>query len=255
MQARTLLGLSCYGAKRFVEAAKYLGPAAKADPANSELHQVLAQSCLWAKNYPCAQEQFSQILQHNPDSAAAHMLLGQALDGLQRPQEAIAEFETAAKVAPQEPGVHFGLGYLHWKLRQYDDAKAELELELAADPNHAQALAYLGDIEMKRNNPEQALVLLRKAAELRNDIRLAHLDMGGILAQQKHLPEAIAALQHAERLDPLQPDAHLRLGRLYQASGNTAAAQKEFAKLRELHQKADEDIASKMSGAPPPAHQ
>ena len=84
MQARTLLGLSCYGAKRFVEAVKYLEPAAKADPANPELHQVLAQSCLWAKKYPCAQEQFRQLLQQNPDSAAAHMLLGQALDGLQR---------------------------------------------------------------------------------------------------------------------------------------------------------------------------
>ena len=116
-------------------------------------------------------------------------------------------------------------------------------------------MAYLGDIEMKKNNPEQALVLLRKAVELRNDIRIAYLDTGAILAQQNHTQEAIAALQRAERLDPSQPDAHLRLGRLYQASGNTAAAQKEFAKLRELHQKADEDIASKMSGASPPAHQ
>ena len=29
------------------------------------------------------------------------------------------------------------------------------------------------------------------------------------------------------------------------------AAEKEFAKLRELHQKADDDIASKMSASPP----
>lgn len=183
------------------------------------------------------------------------MLLGQALDGLRRAPEAIAEFEAAARIAPQEPSVHFGLGYLHWKLRHYDDEKIEFERELATDSNHAQAMAYLGDIEMKKNNPARALVLLRKAVELRNDIRIAHLDIGAILAQQNHTQEAIAALQHAERLDPSQPDAHLRLGRLYQASGNTAAAQREFAKLRELHQKADEDIASKMSGASPPAHQ
>jgi tetratricopeptide (TPR) repeat protein len=92
--------------------------------------------------------------------------MGQALDGLQRTPEAIAEFEAAAKAAPQEPSVHFGLGYLHWKLRQYDDAKSEFERELATDPNHAQALAYLGDIEMKSNNLENALVLLKKAVEL-----------------------------------------------------------------------------------------
>jgi tetratricopeptide (TPR) repeat protein len=97
--------------------------------------------------------------------------------------------------------------------------------------------------------------LLKKAVETRNDIRIAYLGLGAILAQQQRYPEAIAALQRAVKLDPAQPDAHLRLGRLYQATGNTAAAQKEFAKLRELRQKADEDIASKMSGSPPALRQ
>ena len=171
-----------------------------------ELHQVLAQSCLWAKNYSCAQEQFRQLLQQNPDSAAAHMLLGQALDGLQRTHEAIAEFEAAAKVAPrEEPNVHFGLGYLHWRLRQYDEAKAEFEQELAIDPNHAQALAYLGDVEMKRNNSEKALALLRKAIRLKSDIRIAYLDMGAILAEQNHHQEAITAFLQAEKMDPPDP--------------------------------------------------
>ena len=67
-QARTLLGLSYYGAKRYADAIKYLEPAAKLDPANIELHQVLAQSCLSAKKYPCALDEFHQILQQNPDS-------------------------------------------------------------------------------------------------------------------------------------------------------------------------------------------
>ena len=88
--------------------------------------------------------------------------------------------------------MHFGLGYLHWRLRQYDEAKAEFERELATDPRHAQALAYLGDIEMKHNNPEGALLLLRQAIQLRNDIRIAYLDLGAILADRttirKQLP-------------------------------------------------------------------
>jgi len=33
--------------------------------------------------------------------------------------------------------------------------------------------------------------------------------------------------------------------------GQTASAEQEFAKVKELHQKADEDIASKMPGKPP----
>jgi len=255
LQVRTLLGMSCYGAKRFAEAAKYLNTAAKADPGNVQLHQVLAQSCLAAKEYSCALEEFRQILERDPDSSAAHMLAGEALDGLGRTPEAVAEFQTAAATAPREPNVHFGLGYLYWKLHQYDDAKPAFEQELINDPGHAQALAYLGDIELKRNNLEQALLLLKKAVQLRKDIRIAYLDTGAILAEQHHYRDAILALQHAEKLDPEQPDAHLRLGRLYKSMGNTAAAEKEFAMLRQLHQKADEDIAAKMSGGSPQSHQ
>jgi tetratricopeptide (TPR) repeat protein len=145
-----------------------------------------------------------------------------------------------------------GLGYLHWKMRQYDDAKREFEAELSVDPDHPQALAYLGDIEMKRNEPEKALPLLKKAVQLKNDIRIAYSDLGAIFLERKQYQDAMTALQRAVELDPAQPDAHFRLGRLYHSMGDTAAAQKEFSRVRELHEKEDEDVAAKMSGAPPP---
>jgi tetratricopeptide (TPR) repeat protein len=255
LQPRTLLGLSYYGARRFAEAAQELELVMKAGPADPELLQVLAQSCLGAKRYSCALEQYQQILQKAPNSSAAHTLAGEALDGLGRTPEAITEFQTAIKVAPNEPNLHFGLGYLYWKSRQYDNAAIEFNNELAIDSENAQALAYLGDVEFRRDHPEKALGLLKKAVGIRNDIRVAYLDIGAILAQQNQHKDALAALQRAEKLDPAQPDVHLRLGRLYQAMGNKLEAQKEFAKLRELHQKSEEDISSKMSGSPPPAKQ
>jgi len=254
LQARTLLGLSYYGAKRFAEAAQYLKPAAESDPANAELHQVLAQSCLWARQYSCALDEFKQILQKDPDSAPAHVLSGEALDGLGKTPEAIAEFQAAANAAPREPNVHFGLGYLYWKSHQYDDATREFQAELALDPDQAQALAYLGDIAMKTDKPEVALPFLRKSIQLKSDIRIASIDLGVILAQQKQYPDAVAALQHAVALDPAEPDAHYRLARVYQEMGKTAESQKEFAKVRELKEKADqkdEDMVRKMSASPP----
>ena len=146
---------------------------------------MLAQSCLWVKDNECALEEFQQIVKQNPDSAAAHMLMGEALDGLERPAEAIAEFQAAIQAAPREPGVHFGLGYLYWKANEYDQAKSEFESELGIDPANAQALAYLGDIELKLNEPEKTLVLFHKAVQQRNDIRIAYADMSSIYAVQK----------------------------------------------------------------------
>jgi tetratricopeptide (TPR) repeat protein len=252
LQAQTLLGLSNYGAKHFVEAVTYLEPVAKSDPANSGLHELLAQSCLWAKQYACAQDEFRKILEQNPDSPAAHILLGEALDGLGRTSDAIAEFQQAAKASAPDPNLHFGLGYLYWKSRHYDEAKHEFETELTIDPNHAQSLAYLGDIEMKANNPDRALSLLRKAAGLKNDTRIAYLDLGVVLTQRKQYPDAITALQRAEELDSTEPDAHYRLAQVYKAIGNLPAARKEFARVSELHQKADEALVLKMPAAPSP---
>ena len=251
VQARTLLGLSYYGAKRFAEASEQLSQVAQLDPGNLELRRILAQSCLWAKKYDCALEAFRQIQLHDPDSVAAHMLSGEALDGLARTPEAIAEFQAAVKIGPREPDVNFGLGYLQWKLAHYDEARKSFADELAIDPNHPQALAYLADIDMKDNDPEKALALLEKVVKQRNDIRIAYLDLGAILTQQKRYTEAMAALKQAVKLDPSQPDGHFRLGRLYQATGNMPAAQKEFATVRELHEKQNEDVASKMPAPKP----
>jgi tetratricopeptide (TPR) repeat protein len=143
---------------------------------------------------------------------------------------------------------------LYWKLHQYDDARSVFETELSVDPANPQALAYLGDIEMKKDDLEKAIPLLKKALYLKDDIRIAHADLGAIYMEQKKYPDALAALQRAVKLDPAQPDTHFRLGRLYQAMGNAPAANQEFAKVRELHKKSEDDLLEKMSGSPPPLH-
>jgi len=252
LQARTLLGLSYYGTKQFDQAVKHLEVAVKSDTSNIQLHQVLAQSCLWAKLYSCALEEFRKIQEQDPDSMTSHILTAEALDGLGRTAEAIAEFQAAEKVAPREPNVHFGIGYLYWKQHKYGEAKSALEEELAIDPANPQALAYLGDIAMKQNEPEKALLLLGKAVQLKSDLRIAYLDMGILLGERKEFSEALTALHRAEKLDPSQPDAPYRMARIYQQMGNSAAADKEFAKVRELHEKDVGDIVHQLSDSPPP---
>ena len=120
------------------------------------------------------------------------------------------------------------------------------------DPDHPQALAYLGDIEVKSGDLEKAVLLLKKAVRLNADIGIAHADLGAIYMEQKNYEDALAALQRAVKLDPALPDTHFRLGRLYQAMGKVPAANQEFAKVRELHKKTDDDLLEKMSGSPPP---
>jgi predicted Zn-dependent protease len=143
---------------------------------------------------------------------------------------------------------------LYWKSHDYDRAKPEFQAELALDPNHASALAYLGDIALKNNDIETAASLLEKSVQQKSDVRIAYLDLGAARMQQKQFPEALKALQRAVELDPTQPDAHYRLGRVYQSLGNSAEAQREFSKTRTLHQKADAAVVLTKPTAPVPGN-
>jgi Flp pilus assembly protein TadD len=84
------------------------------------------------------------------------MQMGEALDGLGRETDATVEFQAAAAASPKEPEVHFGLAYLFWKERRYDEAEREFRAELANDPSHPHANAYLGELLLHRDEPDAA---------------------------------------------------------------------------------------------------
>jgi tetratricopeptide (TPR) repeat protein len=103
-----------------------------------------------------------------------------------------------------------------------------------------------------KTDPDAAIPLLHKAIALKPDLRVAYVDLGVVMAERKQNPDAIAAFERAIALDPDEPDAHYRLGRLYRSMGKTAESDKEFAKVKNIHQKSEDDVARKMSSAPPP---
>ncbi|MGA2599350.1 MAG: tetratricopeptide repeat protein [Bryobacteraceae bacterium] len=249
-QARVLLGMSYYGCRRFDAAATELKRAAGEQPGNTELRFKLAQSYLWSNQYDQAKDEFRFLLTKDPESAQVHMLLGQVYDAANQQDSATTEFEAAVKAAPREPEVHFGLGYLYWKQKKYEDAKKEFLAELANQPQHTQALTYLGDAEL--NTSGNAREHLETALKLDPNLRLARLDLGIILAEDNN-PEAALQLQEAIRLDPSKPDAHYRLGRLWKSMGREKDAAAEFAKVKDLAQNEHQDPLIKVRpGEPAP---
>jgi len=140
-----------------------------------------------------------------------------------------------------------------------EDAIAPLGSALTVDPSNMQVRTLLGLSFYGAKHFSGAVKYLEPVAK--SD--LTNKELPEVLAQSclsaKNYScalDAMIVLQRAVKLDPAhQPDAHFRLKRLYQAMGNTLAAQKEFARVRELHEKEDENVAAKMSAAPPPLPQ
>jgi tetratricopeptide (TPR) repeat protein len=244
-----LLGMSHYGLAEYAEAVPYLKAAATKDAENLPLRLTLAHSCLWSRQFQCVLDAYHEILMLNAESAEADMLAGEAMDALKNHGGAIEQFRAAVKANPREPDVHFGLGYLLWTQRQYPEAASEFQAELANNPNHVQAMIYLGDTQIQLGHPEIAQPLLEKALRIDSGRELAHLDLGILYAGTGRQDDALLELKEAARLAPDDVNVHWRLGRLYRLMGKKDEAKGEFDRASNINKVADNALVEQISGA------
>jgi len=250
----TLIGMAHYGLGEYPASIPYLQKAAAADPQNLPLRMTLAHSCLWSKQYQCVLDVYREILSLNAESAEADMLVGEAYEEQKNDAGALAQFQAAVKADSKAANVHFGYGYLLWKALKFDDAEKEFQAELANDPHHSLALAYLGDTEMRAKRYDDAVPHLEQALRLQTTIPLAHLDLAIIYQSQGRNDEALREFQAANRLTPSDPLVHWRLGRFYQSTGQKDQARAEFDRARGLTQAEEQSLRVQLHQADIPAH-
>jgi predicted Zn-dependent protease len=224
------------------EAADTLEQSVEQQPDNVQLRFNLTQSLVFSKQFDRALKQFDALRQLAPASAEVHVLLAEAYDGLSRYDEAIQELRAAVAQSPSEPNLHFAIGYVYWSQHRNDEAEREFQLEAERDPKNAQPLAWLADVHLRRNDSAKAKPLLEKALALDPRLRIAHLDLGIILADAGKYDRAIAELKEAIRLDPEEVDAHYRLLRIYRTTGKVAEANRELALVKQLKEKKDSKL-------------
>jgi tetratricopeptide (TPR) repeat protein len=235
----------------FKDAATNLEIALAADPENTKLHYYFAESLLSSGEYQRSLKEFEWLQRHDPDAAVTHVLMAQALDGLSRPEEAILELKAAIAKSPAEPNAHFGIGFIYWSQLKDDEAEREFRLELDHDPTNAQAWAWLADVLIRRNDFQKSKPLLDKALSIDPRVRIAHLDLGIVFAQDKQYDRAIEAFKEAIRLDDSKPDAHFRLARVYKEAGKPAESAAELDIVRRLREQKSEDNLQKVTAPPP----
>jgi serine/threonine-protein kinase len=136
-----------------------------------------------------------------------------------------------------------GRGYLQ-RYERPENVETAIDLfrrALAQDPKYAQAYAGLGEacwrkFELTRDPQwaEQATRNCKTAIQLNDTLASIAVTLGMIETGTGQHEQAIARLQHALVLDPLNPDAYRELGKAYQASGKPQEAEATFKKAIEV---------------------
>ena len=199
--SRVHLGILLYRLTRYDEAALHLARAAGLKPGNPETHLLLGLSYLQAGKF----------------------------------QRATSAFEKGLEYHPQDENLRFNLGAAYDKLNRFHDVVREMEAVLALNPDHTDALNYLGYSYADRGiNGEEAVALTRRAVALKPD-NGAYVDsLGWALFKVGRVAEALREIQRAAELVKDDPVIFEHLGEIYLMQEHQEAAQDAWIRALEL---------------------
>ena len=151
---------------------------------------------------------FRYIIAHHPQAREAHLNLGSALLQWNRLEEALAAYRVAEQQRPEDCKPPYGAGLALYHLGRLEEAEAAYLRALQACPRYVAALADLGELRLAQQRYEAALAPLQTASEIDPVNVDVWINRGLAL---HHLGRTDAALQSLERalaLDPNLQRAH-----------------------------------------------
>jgi len=122
----------------------------------------------------------------------------------------------------------FARALQHHQAGRLSDAERLYRQILAQQPEHADAMHYLGVIAQQVGRNDNAVDLIRRAIALKPNYVEAYNNLGNALKDNGQLDEAIMAYQQAIALRPAFAEAHNNLGNALKDSGQLDDAIKAY---------------------------
>lgn len=170
-----------------------------------------------------------------PAASQGHFLRGLAWAHEGDVDQARACYEETLRLDPKHAQAAVNLGSLLLKKEDTIAASRMFEIALRSRPNWTPALYNLALVRRRQNRLEEALALISRASDLRDDQASVLRERGTLLCVMNRYPEAVSSLQKASSLSPKDSEIHHALGIALSASGNTKAAIPAFHAAHELN--------------------
>lgn len=112
-------------------------------------------------------------------------------------------------------------------------ARALYEQIIAIEPEHADALQFLGILCQQDGDPQRAEALIRRAIAAKPGVAPYHDNLGAVLEAAGRLDEALAAWAAAEALEPGDPDRGFNAGLVLSRMGRAEDAEAHLRRALE----------------------
>jgi len=156
-------------------------------------------------------------------------------------REAIGSLEKAVALFPEDDRVRYFLGSLYDKEGRVDDGLAQMEALIKFNPNHAEALNYLGYTYTVRGvRLGDAEKFLKKALQLKPDNGFIVDSWGWYLFTVGNIRDSVVQLERAARLKPQESTILEHLADAYVKAGFAERAVQTYADAIRFTEQAEE---------------
>jgi len=196
--------------------------------ANIDPQYVLGLCYADVQRYDDARHAFAAQYGFAPDSAEAYLLAARLFLRREFVAPAMAQAQKALAINSNLPLAHQLLGEAALAKGDSQGAITELEAERKINPLNGLLYDRLGDAYLRTGQFSEAQTALNRAVLLEPSSTAPYILLGEVFLKLKQPIQALHYLDHAEKMDPSNYITHNLLGQAYKATGQVAAANREF---------------------------
>jgi len=219
---------------RVLEAIGQLKQIARTDPGFAPAYFYLSRLYLEMGEFTAAESYLDRALKAGPERGSYYHQLGLIRFRQKRWREALTLFERGLKTGVEdEATVWRNIGDASAELFDRERALEAYAISLRIQPNDARTRLALGRFYLERNESEKAVVELRAAVDLKQDLPGALAGLGRAYRRLGDLPATVNILERAVTLDPADQESRYGLAQALLAMGREDEGRKEL----ETHQR------------------
>ncbi len=200
------------------------------DLARSYYHFSLAKTYEAERRFSEAISEFEKALALDPESSHLHFEFGRTLLQASEIRRGVQELEESIRLDPENFRPHLLLGQVRRRYAEtgqgqmLDQALESFQRVLELEPDHPEALYYLGELFLLKGEPARAVENLERLNRVRPEfVQGAVLEARAQLAMG-NAERAVELLERARELDPDTPGLSEFLGRVYEQQGQDQKA-------------------------------
>jgi protein O-GlcNAc transferase len=209
------------------------------------------QGALAQKDLSAAQVDFEQVIQLAPQAEQGHSALGAVLVSRGHTREGIRELEKALAIKATDSTAQMNLAMAYQQIGSPEKAlplfsRLEVGEHLQKRTLPSYVLAAYARALAETQKTAAAITKMKAALAMDSQNPELHDELGSLYAQQKNWPDAQQEFATAIRLNPNFAVAHLHLGLVMQAQGQTNAQADGLNELAQASQLAPQNAAIAM---------